>query len=484
MRSEPSTTAELYCSACERMFDTSVGEACPRDGTRLVKLVAAQDPYLGRDLDGRYVILTKLGQGGMGAVYRANQKSVDREVAIKVVSPQMMTEPAIIKRFLREARLASRINHPNAVAVLDFGQTADGVFYLVMELVTGRTLESILRTEGTLSAERAIQIATQICLALEGAHAVPIVHRDLKPANVLVGANDLVKVLDFGIAKSLSRDTISTTMTNAGAIMGTPGFMSPEVALSKPCDERTDLYSLGCLLYLAVSGRLPFDADALPEILMKHVSSPVPPLPVTVPPALAQVIYRLMQKDPGARFASAGETRLALERVSSRPATSLPWGDAQPAALRSSLQTPTIRAPAPARAKRAMWPWALAALVAGGVGVAAAIAMGTSEPSTGGTSAAPAPAPAVAPATAPIPAAPAPAVAPPTPTVAVPEPASAVEPPRVADDPVPAKPTTRPVPKKSIAKPIARPVAKPSAKPVTKPVTPVTPPRDEDPPPF
>ena len=329
----------------------------------------------------------------MGAVYRGTQRSVDREVAIKVVSPQLMADPEMIKRFLREARLASRINHPNAVGVLDFGQTADGVFYLVMELVAGRTLEAILRTETRLDAERTALIGAQICHALEGAHAVPIVHRDLKPANVIVDANDFVKVLDFGIAKSLSPDTISSTMTNAGAVMGTPGFMPPEVGLGRACDERSDLYSLGCILYLTVSGRLPFEADTLPEILMKHANDPVPPL-VDVPPGLASVILKMLEKTPADRHHTATEARLALEAtIKGSRRTPTPWAAPNPVQRpeqRSSrrevdtvparpelIEAPTVprkNAAPPVHARetlrpppaRRAWPWVLAVLVASG----------------------------------------------------------------------------------------------------------------------
>ena len=188
-----------------------------------------------------------------------------------------MGDPEIIKRFLREAKLASKLNHPNAVSVVDFGQTGDGVFYLVMELIRGRTLAEIVAAERRLPAERVVAIGAQILRALEGAHALPIVHRDLKPANIMVTHDDIVKVLDFGIAKSISPGTIETTMTNAGAFLCTPHFMPPEVASGDVVDGRADLYSLGCILYLLIEGRLPFDGESLPDLLQQHANSPVPP---------------------------------------------------------------------------------------------------------------------------------------------------------------------------------------------------------------
>ena len=303
---------EWYCPSCEKQFP--VGDRCPTDGTRLVKLAAQLDPFIGRDLDGRYTIVEKLGQGGMGAVYRGSQHSVGRDCAIKVISSNLVSDADVIKRFLREAKLASRLSHPNAVAVLDFGQTEDGVFYLAMELVTGRTLDQVLKAEKVFRPERVVRIGAQVCDALEGAHALQIVHRDLKPSNIMLlnRGRDLVKVLDFGLAKSLAPDQTSTTMTGAGALLGTPAFMPPELALGQPCDGRADLYSLGCVLYLLGSGRLPFVSTSAHELIALHGTEKAPPM-LGVPPALAKVVERLLEKDPDARYQSAAEAREALE---------------------------------------------------------------------------------------------------------------------------------------------------------------------------
>ncbi len=320
---------ELYCTACEKTFH--VGDRCPTDGTRLLKLKARIDPFLGRDLDGRYTVLEKLGSGGMGAVYRAEQHSVDREVAIKVINSSLVSEPEVIKRFLREAKLASRLSHPNAVGVMDFGQTDDGVFYLVMELVSGRTLDDVIRAEGMFKPERVVRIGIQICDALEGAHELQIIHRDLKPANIMLmtSGRDLVKVLDFGLAKSTSPDQTSTTMTNAGAVVGTPAFMPPELATGEPCDARSDLYSLGVILYLLGTGRLPFMSDSVHELLAMHGSDePAPPM-TGVPARLARVIDKLLAKKPADRYQSAVEARNALEESltlpTPQPSSSLQW---------------------------------------------------------------------------------------------------------------------------------------------------------------
>ena len=219
-----------------------------------------------------------------------------------------------MKRFLREAKLASSLSHPNAVSVLDFNQTDDGQFYLVMELVSGNTLDKVLETDKIMRPERLVRIAAQVCDALEGAHALSIVHRDLKPSNIMLlsRGRDLVKVLDFGLAKSLATDQATTTMTNAGALLGTPAFIPPELALGEPCDGRADQYSLGVVLYLMGSGRLPFVSDSAHELIAMHATEPAPPM-TGVPPALGRVIDRMLSKRPADRYDTAADVREALE---------------------------------------------------------------------------------------------------------------------------------------------------------------------------
>jgi serine/threonine protein kinase len=248
-------------------------------------------------------------------VYRARQASVDREVAIKVIHPNLLADAAVIKRFLREARLASKLNHPNAVGVLDFGQTAEGMFYLVMELLTGRTLDQVIEEDGLFDARRVVKIGTQICDALEAAHAMSIVHRDLKPENVMLldTGRDFVKVLDFGLAKSLEQDP-AMDVTVSGILQGTPQYVPPERACGQSGDGRSDLYSLGCMLYLLATGVLPFSAPSINDLLIKHVAERPPPM-LGVPDVLSDVIFRLLAKKPQDRYASATETRAALEAV-------------------------------------------------------------------------------------------------------------------------------------------------------------------------
>ncbi len=309
---------ERYCPTCERSFPER--ERCPEDDTVLVRLGAPTDQLVGSVIDERYTIQRRIGAGGMGAVYGAVQHSVGREVAIKVVNPTLVGDPYIIKRFLREAKLTSRLSHPNAVAVLDFGQTPEGLFYLVMELISGRTLGQVLKADGPFPADRVVRVGSQILDALIGAHALSIVHRDLKPSNVIVldsaPGRDLVKVLDFGLAKSLSHDTTMTSVTGSGALLGTPAYMPPEVARGGEADARGDLYSLGVILYQLASGRLPFVGDSIHDLLIKLSRETAPPLEsFGVPAPLARVVERLMAREAGDRYPSAALAQGALERA-------------------------------------------------------------------------------------------------------------------------------------------------------------------------
>lgn len=310
---------EAYCAACNQSF--SIDQLfCPNDGAKLVKLRATPDQLLGRVFDDRYEVRAVLSRGGMGTVYRAWQMSVDREVAIKVIHPKLATVRDVAKRFLREARLASRLSQPNIVNVYDFGQSDDGVLYLVMELLRGQPLSAELKGSKILPVRRILTIGAQICDALDAAHGQGIVHRDLKPHNVVVlddpPGRDFVKVLDFGLAKSLLYDTTSL-VTQTDALLGTPLYMPPEQISGKPSDQRADLYSLGCMLYQMASGRPPFSGDNVNAILAMHLRQPPSALPDAVPPALATLIARLMMKSPDDRPATARLVHAAISAITS-----------------------------------------------------------------------------------------------------------------------------------------------------------------------
>ena len=309
--------AENYCPSCDRSYALEVVR-CPHDGTVLVRF-RSNDPLIGRELGG-YTLKERLGEGGMGAVYRGWQHSVGREVAIKVIRNNVSHDRVTAKRFLREAKLASRLSQPSTVVVIDFGQSDDGVLYLAMELLRGRTLLEVLRCDGAMPVERVLRIGVQLCDALDAAHRLGIIHRDLKPSNVMVlddpPGRDLCKVLDFGLAKSLHGD--DSTATHSDHIVGTPAYTPPEVAQGQPADARSDLYSLGVILYEMAAGRRPFVADTVPNMLAQHVSAQPALLPAEVAPVLGNIIMRMLEKDPARRYASAALVREALLAVGER----------------------------------------------------------------------------------------------------------------------------------------------------------------------
>jgi serine/threonine-protein kinase len=336
---------ERYCPTCEGSF--AAVERCPTDGTQLVRLAAVPDRLIGLEIAGRFTIKERLGAGGMGTVYRAVQHSVGREVALKIVNPTLAANAAAVKRFLREAKLTSRLSHPNAVAVLDFGQTSDGLYYLVMELVHGRTLGAILAADGRFGIARLCRIGGQLCDALEAAHREGIVHRDLKPSNVMVVDGSLgrehVKVLDFGLAKSLATDTTTVTVTGSGAVLGTAAYLSPEAALGQDVGARGDLYSLGVMLFEMWAGRLPYEGASVHQLIAQHAFEAAPRLP-DAPAALADLVARMLAKDPAARPPAAVDVHQALLAIGGEPgreASAVGRPVAAPIGLNSTLAAAT-----------------------------------------------------------------------------------------------------------------------------------------------
>jgi len=284
----------------------------------------SKDPYIGTTFDHRYKIQQLLGEGGMGFVYLARHKVIDKKVAVKVLRSDLARDREILDRFLQEAKAASSIGNPHIVDISDFGDLPDGSTYFVMEYLEGKSLSNLIDSGETLTPERICHIALQIADGLSAAHAQGIVHRDLKPDNIYLVQRsadpDFIKILDFGIAK-VTGDA-NTKLTKAGAVFGTPHYMSPEQAAGAPVDHRTDIYALGVMLYEMASGQLPFTADNFMGILTQHMyKAPVPiralvPTP-DCPPGLEAIILKYMSKKVDHRYQSMDELAADLKRVES-----------------------------------------------------------------------------------------------------------------------------------------------------------------------
>ncbi|MFJ1794995.1 protein kinase [Kitasatospora griseola] len=273
---------------------------------------------------GRYVLQRLLGQGGMAAVHLAYDTVLDRQVAVKTLHTELGREASFKERFRREAQAVARLQHTNIVSVFDSGEDvgSDGTAtpYIVMEFVEGRSLKDVLdeqvTTRGAMPTEQALKITAAVLSALEASHDQGLVHRDIKPANVMVSTKGVVKVMDFGIARALQSGV--TSMTQTGMVVGTPQYLSPEQALGKSVDARSDLYSVGCMLFELLSGQLPFDGDSAFSIAYKHVQE-TPPAPSTlngaVTPAVDALVAQALRKDPAHRFPTAEAMREEVERV-------------------------------------------------------------------------------------------------------------------------------------------------------------------------
>jgi predicted Ser/Thr protein kinase len=281
---------------------------------------------------GRFRIEREIGTGGMGTVYLATHLDLERPVAVKIIRPEFAGDVDVSDRFLREARTMAKLRHPNAAMIFDAGNLPDGRHFIVMEFVEGETLSQALAREGRFSFTDAIDIATQICDVLEEAHRLGIVHRDLKPSNILLGKRG-VCVLDFGVAKVLASSAESTAThasTGSGQLVGTPRYMSPEQCLGQRVGARSDLYSLGVLLYEMLAGRPPFVDPLQSALLVKQATAPAPPLPrlrQDIPRALALAVHSLLAKRPEDRPRTAAMAKLLLERSLVRPEGPAPHAD-------------------------------------------------------------------------------------------------------------------------------------------------------------
>jgi serine/threonine-protein kinase len=293
---------------------------CPVDGNVLERI---GDPLEGQVLADKYRIEERISAGGMGAVYRATHVLMDKKVAVKVLHPALASDDQIVQRFTREARAASRISHPHALNVTDFGEAANGVVFLVMEYLGGHTLKEVLRADGPFPLARTVEIFRQIAGALDAAHAEGVVHRDLKSDNIMLedvgGHHDWAKVLDFGIAKIQEPLGQDPALTAPNLVIGTPQYMSPEqCSQSSNIDKRSDIYSLGIILYEMLTGSVPFTGESPTAIMMQQLQD-VPPSVLEAQPALPasvdEIIKRALAKSPDERFDSAGEFAEALTQA-------------------------------------------------------------------------------------------------------------------------------------------------------------------------
>ncbi|MFO0549472.1 MAG: protein kinase [Polyangiaceae bacterium] len=279
------------------------------------------DPLIGQVLDNRYLVEAAIGEGGMGVVYRGTHRLIERKVALKVLKAEYAKDKEIVERFILEAKTASGIGNPHIIDILDFGVLPNGCTYFAMEFLEGKSLMDVVM-EGKLAPERVVNIGLQVCEGLSGAHARDIVHRDLKPDNIFLlprGGQDFVKILDFGIAK-VERDSTKTKLTRAGAVFGTPHYMSPEQAAGAAVDHRADIYALGVILYEMASGQLPFDSDNMMGILTQHMyKAPVPVRALVgnsdCPPGLEAIIQKCLEKRPAERYQSVDELAADLKRL-------------------------------------------------------------------------------------------------------------------------------------------------------------------------
>lgn len=316
------------CPVCGNEY-SNTSTLCPVDGAALQ---ATSDPHLGELLAEKYLIEELIKTGGMGSVYRGKHVLMDKRVAIKVLRPSLAVDDDVVARFSREAKAASRISHPHAVNVTDFGESENGVVFLVMEYLDGQTLKEVIRQDGAMSLDRTTEIVRQVAGALDAAHEQGVIHRDLKSDNIMLSqtnGGDWAKVLDFGIAKIQQSEGVrDIEITAANLVIGTPQYMSPEqCSQSGPIDARSDVYSFGIIVYEMLAGRVPFTGDSPTVIMMKQVQDEPPSLSEArpdLPAAVAQIVSRALAKQPDDRFQSAGELSKALAEAAAGAAVGAP----------------------------------------------------------------------------------------------------------------------------------------------------------------
>ncbi|MCB9635059.1 MAG: protein kinase [Sandaracinus sp.] len=305
----PSMAEDRFCRSC--------GAALFHEGSS-----GNTDPLVGRTIGGTYVLQEIIGVGGMGRVYRAEQTTLGRTVAIKVIHPHLLGDEQTVARFYTEARAASRLNHPHSVSVIDFGRTEDGILYLAMEFLKGKDLALVMHEEGPLPFKRICDVLVSVLDALGEAHALDIVHRDLKPENIILRkmrtGEDLVKVVDFGLATIVGGG--SSSITRPGLVCGTPDYMAPEQGRGEHVDGRGDLYAVGVVLFELLTDQLPFEADTPTKVVLRHINDPIPDPRQTaphrqIPDVLGDICVKALSKKPADRFQTAAEMSAELRRA-------------------------------------------------------------------------------------------------------------------------------------------------------------------------
>jgi serine/threonine protein kinase len=311
------------CLMCNFQTAAEEQDLCPRDGSSMVTV--GDDPLLGMLIEGRYKVSSIIGQGSAGTVYLAVQELIGREVAIKVLHDHLVSDEEFIKRFTQEAKASSRLSHPNIITIYDFGVLQKGNRpYIAMDLLRGTTLSNLITECHHLSVDEVLPICKQVCGALAEAHRQGVVHRDVKPENIVLversGQKLFPIVVDFGIARLLQEDASLGRITRSGTVCGSPTYMSPEQCMSSKVDQRSDIYSLGIVIYEMLTGIVPFESDELVKVMAMHLSQ----LPVSInavnpelhfPDRLEAVVARALTKNPDQRYQSMEEFGLALDSV-------------------------------------------------------------------------------------------------------------------------------------------------------------------------
>lgn len=315
------TSQTIHCANCgEGVEDGAL--FCPHCGEAITYKPPDVDPFVGRMVSQRYTVVERIARGGMGEVYLARHAELNQHVAVKFLHRRFADDEEFAARFFNEARSACRVNHPNAVSIYDFGRTEDGTLYIVMEFIEGVSLQEMIKRDGRLETKQAIRVAKQACEVLASAHAQSIIHRDVKPDNLMVMEGPTgrlsIKMLDFGIAKILDEES-AAALTQTGVTFGTPEYMSPEQASGRDVDERSDVYSLGVVLYATLVGHPPFRGKNKLALLQRHIRETPPRLDhacsVPLPPSLVQIVEDALEKDPDKRPQSMAEMLARLEQI-------------------------------------------------------------------------------------------------------------------------------------------------------------------------